>query len=286
MKELNMTAYLEEVRKFSLPLSIEKFVPFVGEILKETYSAMDRLIESTQKEDMNLVRAQVYQMKIGLAISQYAIDVVTKDEVFNAIDDLTDFIGKITSNPRVAEALRMMNSKLIESANKLVQDREKILEFEAFVEDYMEKGGNPLDLTDGDISKIFNGSEELRNFLEGGVSDKDLKDLKRGESKTVEVGKAGDGSRVYQTAVRLPFQIGSPVRSGVITGTVAAYFPSELTGGVTDQTHLLVKVNSSLGSYREFDITSYSGEITNRGDLQSDAKYCKVLVKETRNIFA
>lgn len=283
MKDLDMQKYMEDLREYSLPLSVVKFIGFVGELLKETYSSIDRMITSTEKNDMTLILAQSYQMKIALSLAQYALGIVPKGEVYSAIDDLTDYISSVTSNKQVAEAMQMMNRKIIVSANKLISDREKIVDFENYMEDFISNGGNPDDLMQ---EAILSDKKIMKNFTENGVSKEEIETLKRGESKTVQVGTTNDGSKVYQTAVRLPFQIGSPVRSGVITGIVVAYFPEELKDGVNDQTHVLVKVNSALADYVEFDLDNFDGIVTSRDELQRDAKYCRVLVKETKNIYA
>lgn len=287
MKNLTIETYMAAVRKHSEPLSIEKYVKLVTHILHTTFYALDDLINKSSDVDMRIVRAQAYQMKIGLAIGQYAFGKIDKNELLNVVDDFRDYVNSIANDERIERPLSQLMRKITKHVDEVIADREAIVAFEDDLHKRIRQGMTPMEFAKEAGLEFDEESEGVRAMveamLEAGRDYQDEPELKSGQHTTRQVGLTEDGHKVMETRIRIPFEVGTVVRAGNVSGPLVSYFIQELIHGIGDDAHVLIQVNSSTGDFEKYKFNS--DDILSHEDQPHDAQYCKVLLKDVKQIY-
>lgn len=265
---LTAELYMKGIEATSLPLSCTAFLGLASDFLAKVYSSFDAIIEKAGiqtktpfdvefKETM--ICALAYQAKIGLATVQYVLGFGEKNEVLNAIDDMEDYVKSRTTNPEVYLVLNKVIPEMRKDFLEMVKDREVILQFEA-------------DHFSDDVEKqVIKALKDM---------DVDALNLKRGESYTEQVGETSHG-KIMRTAIRLPFEVGSPVISGSVRGNVVGYVLDELINGITDKTTVVIECLGDTGGLPEFELKDPEN-FSHPNKIHSGMKYVQVLVSETK----
>lgn len=260
MPLLNKDTYQGELEKNMPPLSVVKFLPFISEILNETFNQIKSRVISQDNEITSKIR--LLQIQITIALTMYVFGRIDKFELLSSIHDFDDFISMKVDNRVAQKESKRIVSSLLGYAEHLISQYELIREVEEeIIPASLEKA----------IEEFF-----------GKVTTESVKNMKAGESIVsgvipVELGE------VQLAAVKLPFSFGDIVTTGELTGKVVGYFAEELCTGIDEKSTMIIQVMNSRAEFEVFNFKSVDSQgILTKFELSSDQLYARVPILKAR----
>lgn len=286
MKYETVEQYTEGLKENFAPLSVLEFLGLVKAMTFESYQLLNKIAANSKTMPKDSIVLQCFQLRVATAVQMFVLGVVEAHEMLNAIDDFNDFVATLQVPEATKEAERVSKA-LLDTANNLIKRRQEIVDIEKSIEEGFSNKKNYNDLSGGRVIKHHEVEDFMKRQIEKDEQESfegEAENLKAGESKVDVLARTPDGAEIRRTAIKLPFELGSLVTTGGLSGRVVGYFPLDLIHGVDESTTLLVEVLSSKHAYEPFDTSTNDEPIAAMEEYDNNKSYCRLKVKEVRSL--